>query len=280
MFADPQFFEFNAYERLAWVYILSYASQKNSGEVLISVEHAETIGKIPRESMESALKKLNDLGCISTEVTGESQLCFKRAEARNRLKVAMRNGQIEKPEKCQFCKHKTNGLDAIQNDLSKPLSVVWICRKCKSKQQHPACDSDSHGYDSDSPPTDGRTNVRDVRNELENTNVFSSAEPITGTPQRRKPTRSDFLSVNDMAMNLPKHTTERWISLYPDSEFLKREIIKAFGYYQDNARKKPKSVRGWCQALSSWLERAWSKSARFTKGTGGSVDWNSVFTKG
>lgn len=49
-----------------------------------------------------------------------------------------------------------------------------------------------------------------------------------------------------------------WAEIYPDAEFIRRELLKALLYYENNPRKKPKSKRGWTQAMNSWLARGWS----------------------
>lgn len=79
-------------------------------------------------------------------------------------------------------------------------------------------------------------------------------------------TNESITSPQTLINAVPLRTIERWVGLYGDKDFLQREAIKAFGYYSDNPRKKPKSVRGWCNALSSWFERAWAWRARQTSG--------------
>jgi hypothetical protein len=69
-------------------------------------------------------------------------------------------------------------------------------------------------------------------------------------------------------------TKQRWASLYP-KDYLEREFVKACGYYFDNGRKRPKSSKGWAQAISSWLERGWKNFAKEQPTQ--SVDWQKVF---
>lgn len=79
---------------------------------------------------------------------------------------------------------------------------------------------------------------------------------------------------------VPRKTLERWGQLYPDEAFLNRELLKAFNYYENNSIKRPKTMRGWCQALSSWFERGWVKHVVTIKGQPGSnIDWDKVFGK-
>jgi hypothetical protein len=79
-------------------------------------------------------------------------------------------------------------------------------------------------------------------------------------------------SPDDLLNCIPQETRARWVALYPDELFLKRELIKAHGYYvTDNPTKCPKSVKGWQRALSMWFERAWTWQAKNTKGKSNNV---------
>jgi hypothetical protein len=74
-------------------------------------------------------------------------------------------------------------------------------------------------------------------------------------------------SPDELLNSIPLETRSRWVALYQDELFLKRELIKAHGYYvTDNPAKCPKSVKGWQRALSMWFERAWTWQAKNTKG--------------
>jgi hypothetical protein len=52
---------------------------------------------------------------------------------------------------------------------------------------------------------------------------------------------------------------DEWSKLYPDEQYRDRELIKAFGYYQDNPRKRPTTLSGWKRTFGSWLERGWAR---------------------
>lgn len=64
---DPDFFDWSSDEILAWLYVMSIASQKNSGEVAINLLHAERVCRIKQSVMRSAIAKLEGLGVISSE---------------------------------------------------------------------------------------------------------------------------------------------------------------------------------------------------------------------
>jgi hypothetical protein len=57
---------------------------------------------------------------------------------------------------------------------------------------------------------------------------------------------------------IPRQAKENWLKLY-DADYLNRELVKAWGYYQNNSRKRPKNIRGWIRALGSWFERGWPR---------------------
>ena len=109
--------------------------------------------------------------------------------------------------------------------------------------------------------------------EKNNTSVAVSQET---TPQRQQKFPLKFNSVEELIGSLPKETLDRWGELYPDKDFLKRESLKAFGYYcHDNPKKRPASRSGWCRALGSWFERSWpnfAKSIPGKKRSGGFAD--------
>ena len=70
LFSDPQFFDFEAEELLAWVYLLAHASLKNGGVVYVNKRHVEMVGKIKWGSMESAIAKLEELQCVHSTARG------------------------------------------------------------------------------------------------------------------------------------------------------------------------------------------------------------------
>lgn len=52
-----------------------------------------------------------------------------KQRARGILTVAVKKGIIAKPDQCSQC-GKRRKLDAHHNDYSKPLNVLWLCKKC------------------------------------------------------------------------------------------------------------------------------------------------------
>jgi hypothetical protein len=64
-----------------------------------------------------------------------SEEANKKARARALLQIAVRNGEIIRPEKCQACGNAAP-LQAHHTDYSLPYEVIWLCRPCHNKQ-HP-----------------------------------------------------------------------------------------------------------------------------------------------
>lgn len=55
-----------------------------------------------------------------------------KQNARQLLNWHLKNGKIKKPNKCEECDNKK--VEAHHEDYSKPLDVIWLCRKCHSKK--------------------------------------------------------------------------------------------------------------------------------------------------
>lgn len=96
----------------------------------------------------------------------------------------------------------------------------------------------------------------------------SSIKSITAVTKvtRTKAEPTDFKTVDELKLGLESEKLDEWAKLYPDSLFVEREMIKAFGYYRDNPRKKPNTVGGWKRALGSWFERGWPRHVRSIPG--------------
>lgn len=65
MVEDADFFDFNHAEFKAWIYILSRASQKQSGEIQCDARHAEQVCNIKISDFSSAIQKLKRLNMIT-----------------------------------------------------------------------------------------------------------------------------------------------------------------------------------------------------------------------
>ena len=66
---DPDFFGFNSDEKLTWIYVLSLASQKNTGSFSINFAHADRVCGLSPKLVKTALEKLNNIKCLSIDVT-------------------------------------------------------------------------------------------------------------------------------------------------------------------------------------------------------------------
>lgn len=80
-------------------------------------------GKLPRR------KRAND------EYNRKRKLIYpERFQARNKVGNAIRDGKLERPDKCSSC-DKKGKVVGHHHDYKKPLDVVWLCQPCH-KQVH------------------------------------------------------------------------------------------------------------------------------------------------
>ena len=45
---------------------------------------------------------------------------------------AVAKGELQRPDKCEFCGHPSRRIYGHHTDYSKPLAVVWVCGGCHS----------------------------------------------------------------------------------------------------------------------------------------------------
>ena len=87
-----------------------------------------------------------------------------------------------------------------------------------------------------------------------NTNTTTVAR---SSRQRQQP--MTFNSLDELLNSFDKETLRAWGSLYPDTEFLRRQALKAWEWYRVNPIKTPKTIKGWHRAFSHWFESDWTK---------------------
>lgn len=58
---------------------------------------------------------------------------FFKNRARDKVSYALYTGKLVRPNKCQFCS-KELPLDGHHRDYSKPLEVIWLCRRCHLRE--------------------------------------------------------------------------------------------------------------------------------------------------
>ena len=132
-FEDPDFYDFTSDEMLAWLYLLCLASKSSSNAIAINFSHAERIGRLKKEVLESAISKLRRLKIVGTKDDGAQAILaegMRRQRARRRVKDAVRRGKILKPNSCDGCKKECFLLDAHHQDYDKPLEILWLCKIC------------------------------------------------------------------------------------------------------------------------------------------------------
>jgi hypothetical protein len=78
----------------------------------------------------------------------------------------------------------------------------------------------------------------------------------------------------EILSNIPIFNSDLWAQLYPDQEFLDRELIRGIAHWMADPKKQPQTRGVWAQKLGSWLENSWRdyKKAQPKKPVGGMVD--------
>lgn len=137
----------------------------------------------------------------------------------------------------------------------------------------------------------GRTSTRspictsqtDIHTDIQtdSTDRHTTSCTVLALPAKPSPTELvDLKSEAEVLNAVPDKTKARWVALYPDADFLRREALKAFNWYENNPKKRPKTIRGWSAALSSWFERGWRYHVKTIEANAGSnLDWGQVFAK-
>lgn len=68
-----------------------------------------------------------------------------------------------------------------------------------------------------------------------------------------------FESYEDLIKAIPEKKMKTWVNIYDnDQPFITRQVILAYDFYTTRG-DDAKTLRGWQQALSYWLEKSWEK---------------------
>lgn len=82
------------------------------------------------------------------QATPAGKDAIKRAQEKSRAKYpekkkaniqvnnAVRDGRLYKPDSCSMCGRAKCRIDGHHTDYTKPLDVVWLCRKCHYAEHH------------------------------------------------------------------------------------------------------------------------------------------------
>jgi hypothetical protein len=55
--------------------------------------------------------------------------------ARSMLAYALKTGKVHRPDICSECPN-TNSIEGHHEDYSKPLEVIWLCKRCHECKHH------------------------------------------------------------------------------------------------------------------------------------------------
>jgi ribosomal protein S27AE len=57
-----------------------------------------------------------------------------KISAQRKVANAVRDGKLNRPDKCQKCGSKKSKIQAHHPDYTKPLEVEWLCTKCHAQE--------------------------------------------------------------------------------------------------------------------------------------------------
>ena len=102
-------------------------------------------------------------------------------------------------------------------------------------------------------------------------------EKEVSTSLEMVPTKSTSFNPSSPAeilSNIPIFNTELWAKLYPDQEFLDRELMRGIAHWMADPKKQPQTRGVWAQKLGTWLENSWRdhQKAKPKKPVGGMVE--------
>lgn len=69
----------------------------------------------------------------NTQVTPKKKSMDLKSYARKKVEHQIRYGRWERPTICMHCGLSSDRIEAHHEDYTKPLSVVWLCKKCHTQ---------------------------------------------------------------------------------------------------------------------------------------------------
>ncbi len=98
-----------------------------------------------------------------------------------------------------------------------------------------------------------------------------SAVVVSPPPRKRKQQPVEFKTAEELKAALAKDSEllDSWRKIYPDEEFRKREVLRAWEYYRQNGKKRPTTEGGWKRAVGSWFEKGWRSHVSKIPSNGG-----------
>lgn len=110
-----------------------------------------------------------------------------------------------------------------------------------------------------------KQNPSNAQADSKQTQAIQASSSISSSLKKKRK-RSELFqpqSSEELWQGMKTEKRESLEALYPDTEFIQREIKKAFAYYHiDKPSDEPRSLAGWSRALSYWLDKAWQDHRR------------------
>lgn len=147
------------------------------------------------------------------------------------------------------------------------VSKQCVCNALELLEKHGALRKSAKS----TPSTLHNTTVHTIHN---NTKTFCVELAKANSPPDADASHNGFLS------SLSEESRNRLCQLYPESEFVNREVVKMQQWLSVNPRRTPKGKSGWSRFVMGWLERSWErhrKTIPSNQTPSGEINWDNVF---
>lgn len=185
-------------------------------------------------------------------------LCF--------LCVASQNNNSTFELSLNWFSHQINTESKVVENTIKKLVTVGILTVDRQ-----STDGGLYNEPSDRREEKRREEIRKEEKRIHTSYVSSELIPDASRPEF-SPRTTDF----SPDLVLSENSLKKLNTLYPDIEYVKREVVKMQIWLSANQRKAPKSKSGWSRFVLGWLERGWDK---YRKGLQSTPVQNRVLTQ-
>lgn len=106
----------------------NYREKSKEQKKIYCINNEEKVRETKRKYNQSVFGKI-----LNSEYSRATRKFNKqKTQARLELAVALKSGEIKKPDNCSQCKKECQ-VEGHHHDYDKPLDVIWLCRSCHIK---------------------------------------------------------------------------------------------------------------------------------------------------
>lgn len=150
------------------------------------------------------------------------------------------------------------------------VSKGVVCNTLELLEKHDALRRSAES----TPPTEQNITEQTEQTEHNRTNTVCVELASPDSPLATLP-------LENFVLYLSLDTRNRIERIYPDKDFVIREVEKMKVWLSSNPQKSPKSRSGWSRFVMGWLERGWDRHRKTIQSAKADMtDWANVFNTG